>query len=189
MIPPGLVVGCHGCSRAVAEAVASGKTRLRPSRNGHDWLGNGVHFWLDDPHRAWDRAVKSVRKQGDEPAVLGAVINPGVSFNTSQLGFCNLPGQAYAGLADKFRAEGIPLPKNQGKGWANRRLDCAVFEHLHETMASPGERPFDTVAGYFPEGGAVYPGAAVRRFDHVQICVRNLDCLIGCFLARPEPVS
>lgn len=186
MIPSGLVVGYHGCTRAVAEAVALGTTQLRPSRNHSDWLGHGIYFWLDDPHRAWDWAVKSTRRQGEEPAVLGAVIEPGLCLVTSQLRFCEMLSGAHQELVQTFETAGLPLPKNQGKGWANRRLDCAVFEHLHQTMATSGERPFDTVVGYFPEGGALYPGAAVRRFDHIQICVRNPDCLVGCFLARPE---
>lgn len=74
------------------------------------------------------------------------------------------------------------MPRNTVRGWANRKLDCAVFEQMHELQRQRGEPPFDTVIGYFPEGGAVYPGAAVRRFDHLQICVRDQARIAGYFL-------
>ena len=52
-----------------------------------------------------------------------------------------------------------------------------------------GEIPFDTVVAYFPEGHALYRGAAIRALDHVQICVRNEARIVGYFLPRKNPAD
>ena len=44
--------------------------------------------------------------------------------------------------------------------------------------------PFDSVRGLFVEGGEVYPGSGFRSKTHVQICVVNPNCIIGCFIPR-----
>jgi hypothetical protein len=40
---------------------------------------------------------------------------------------------------------------------------------------------FDTVRGMFTEGDELYPGAAFYHQSHVQIAVRNPDCIKGVF--------
>lgn len=183
MIRASLAIGYHGCARQLAEAVVLGKTPLQASRNSHDWLGHGIYFWQDDPKRAAIWADKSMR-ESSEPAVLGAIIDLGNCLNTSQVVCGELLTEAFAELTQSFEEYGIALPKNRGRGWANRQLDCAVFEHLHELRARKNQQSYDTVVGYFPEGGSIYPGAAVRQFDHVQICVRNEAKILGYFLPR-----
>jgi len=41
--------------------------------------------------------------------------------------------------------------------------------------------PVDSVRGVFVEGEEVYPGAGFREKTHVQLCIRNLDCIKGVF--------
>ncbi|MBK9648990.1 MAG: hypothetical protein IPO67_28230 [Deltaproteobacteria bacterium] len=43
----------------------------------------------------------------------------------------------------------------------------------------------DTVRGVFVEGDEASPGARIHLKTHVQIAVRNPDCIIGYF----KPVS
>ena len=63
-----------------------------------------------------------------------------------------------------------------------RFLDCAIFRHLHRTVAETGLEPYDTVRGMFVEGGEAFPGAGIARKTHTQIAVRNLSCIKGVFL-------
>ncbi len=84
------------------------------------------------------------------------------------------------------------MPKNlsprgvKNKDRVLRYLDCAVFRHLHQIIEDLSEtdpliEPFDTVRGMFVEGGRVYPGSGLHRKSHVQIAVRNPECIKGIF--------
>ena len=189
MIPSGLVVGYHGCDRRVAESVVLGRTKLRASENEHDWLGHGLYFWQNDPTRALAWAEQRVRVRGSgisEPAVIGATIDLGHCFNAAQSEFVAMLSNAHREMEAFCANSGRPMPRNTGRGWANRRLDCAVFEMMHLLRRDTGKTPFDTVVAYFPEGRALYRGAAIRALDHVQICVRNEARIVGCFLPRRD---
>lgn len=51
-------------------------------------------------------------------------------------------------------------------------------------MEKEGEVGFDSVRGVFFEGTELYPGAGFREKDHIQICIRNPNCIKGYFLPR-----
>jgi hypothetical protein len=80
------------------------------------------------------------------------------------------------------------IPKNKSIGGIGdlllRDLDCYVIETMHKMQKELLEPPFDTVRGVFPEGKELYPNAGFREKDHVQICVRNPNCIKGFFLPR-----
>ena len=57
---------------------------------------------------------------------------------------------------------------------------------MHLLRRDTGKVPFDTVVAYFPEGRALYRGAAIRALDHVQVCVRNEARIVGYFLPRKD---
>jgi hypothetical protein len=65
-----------------------------------------------------------------------------------------------------------------------RDLDCAVIESVHMRRSRQGQQPFDSVRSVFYEGGELYPNAGFREKDHVQICVRNPNCIKGFFVPR-----
>ena len=44
--------------------------------------------------------------------------------------------------------------------------------------------PFDSVRGVFWEGKELYKNAGFREKDHIQICIRNPNCIKGYFLPR-----
>ena len=80
------------------------------------------------------------------------------------------------------------MPENTDfKGSSNkldklkRNLDCAVIENLHTIMDKEG---FDSVRGIFTEGQPLYPNASFRTKDHIQICIRNYNCIKGYFIPR-----
>ncbi len=46
--------------------------------------------------------------------------------------------------------------------------------------------PFDTIRGIFTEGGPAYKGAGIQTKNHIQVCIRNLNCIKGFFIPRQE---
>jgi len=80
------------------------------------------------------------------------------------------------------------IPKNVGGiDKRQRHLDCAVIELLHQIRAvskledgSPLPR-YQTVRGAFWEGEELYPNAGFREKNHVQLVVRDMNCIKGYF--------
>ncbi len=64
--------------------------------------------------------------------------------------------------------------------------DCAVIEYLHLKRIERGLKLFDSVCGVFIEEQELYPGAGFHDKNHIQICIRNPNCIKGFFLPRNE---
>ena len=45
---------------------------------------------------------------------------------------------------------------------------------------------FDTVYGYFQEGKDAFPDSGIKEKSHIQVCVRNPNCIKGYFLPREK---
>ena len=78
-----------------------------------------------------------------------------------------------------------------------RELDCAVIEYLHQKIDEKINLDFqeygfsdlkhcDTVRGIFTEGGPAFDGAGIQLKNHIQICIRNLNCIKGFFIPRKK---
>ncbi|MEI9921586.1 MAG: hypothetical protein WDO14_22775 [Bacteroidota bacterium] len=65
-----------------------------------------------------------------------------------------------------------------------RELDCYVIEKLHETHRLNNITAYDSVKAVFWEGPLLYPNAGFREKNHIQICVRNPNCIKGFFIPR-----
>lgn len=76
-----------------------------------------------------------------------------------------------------------------------RELDCAVIEFMHQKVREEIENQikdhkyselkyFDTVRGIFTEGGPAFAGAGIQLKNHIQLCIRNLNCIKGLFIPR-----
>lgn len=65
-----------------------------------------------------------------------------------------------------------------------RYLDCAVIEDLHIERENQGLKAFDTVRGLFQEGEQIYNTSGFFEKTHIQICVRNPNCIKGFFAPR-----
>lgn len=186
---PGLLLGFHGTDKDTAEQVLAGTRELRSSSNDYDWLGHGVYFWEYSPTRALDFATQSLndpkitKGKIKKPAVIGAVIDPGLCLNLLEASALEKLEQSYMLLAEQHAQGGPPLPQNKGgKDLRARYLDCAVIETLHKLRDfEPPEPQYDTVRGAFFEGSDLYPGAGFKKKNHVQICVRNHNCIKGFF--------
>ena len=188
---PSLVLAFHGCDRSVFEKVLYEGQDLRPSSNDYDWLGAGVYFWEQNYERGLSWAHEQA-KRGiiEDPAVVGAVIDPGFCLNLTDSRYIDLVETEYRLMEAEFLVAGIEMPKNEGRTEDRlfRRLDRAVIEHLHSRIAASAPEsdfePFDSVRGLFSEGRPVYEGAGFRKKTHVQLCVRNPNCIKGYFAPR-----
>jgi hypothetical protein len=190
-LSPAFVLGYHGCDASVAGRVFKGES-LRPSANDYDWLGKGVYFWEADPERALQWA-EEWRDRGKikEPAIVGAVIDLRNCLNLATQDAAMIVKDAFQTYRRIRRAEGKDLAENEnprghsGEDRLLRKLDNAVIEQVHSIVSdTPGFEPFDTVRAMFREGEPIYPDAGFWEKTHVQIAVRNLDCVIGYFRLR-----
>jgi hypothetical protein len=187
MLSHSLVIGYHGCDRAVVEGVVCGKTSLKPSQNAWDWLGHGIYFWEDSHKRALRWSNEPPRRHGNRiknPGVLGAIIDLGNCLNLTDTASLSLVKSAHQTYTELCATSGAPPVQNRGSALQIRDLDCAVIETLHQLRQRKRKQPFDTVRGFFLEGQELYPTAGFRELDHIQICVRAPKQIIGYFLPR-----
>jgi hypothetical protein len=188
---PGLIIGFHGCDEPVRNAIASGNTMLKASQNGHDWLGFGFYFWENNYDRALDFAIHPPgKKQIKTPAVLGAVIDLEFCLDLMETKFIRLVKESYDNLRSSSCTLHKKLPENKKAGNSRdlllRDLDCAVIENLHHQRNRENEKAFDSARGLFIEGDPIYEEAGFHEKTHVQICIRNPNCIKGFFVPRQE---
>ena len=188
----GLILGFHGCDQSVAQQVLNGEAMLKSSTNKYDWLGHGIYFWENSPARALEFAEhlrqNPQKSKGDiiEPAVIGAVIHLGFCLDLLDYGNLQLLKVGYNTLLTSNRISNLPQNKNvKGlEGLLLRELDCAVIETLHALRNDLHQPPFDSIRGVFSEGEELYPNGGFREKDHIQVCVRNPNCIKGFFMPR-----
>ncbi len=176
------VLGYHGCDRKVGEELLAGKP-FRASQNDYDWLGPGIYFWEANPRRAIAFAKESQLRVAStirDPFVVGAVLDLGSCLDLTTLAGVEQVRIAYESLFEGTRRVGGTLPTNSSDH-LRRNLDCAVIKRLHTILADAGDPPIDTVRGVFVEGAAAYPGSGIREKTHIQIAVRNGECVKGVF--------
>ena len=196
-IRSGLILGFHGCDRSVAQKVLNGENMLKSSANKYDWLGSGIYFWENSPARALEFAEhlrqNPQKSKGTitEPAVIGAVIHLGFCLDLLDYANLLLLKESYDTMLAYNKTSFLPQNKNvKGfEGLLLRELDCAVIETLHTLRAVYEQSPFDSVRGMFSEGKEIYPNAGFRDKDHIQICIRNPNCIKGFFLPRELDLS
>ncbi len=185
---PFQITGFHSCDRAVGLNVLNGAYGLKSSLNPWDWLGEGVYFWEQNPARALEYAIDCA--EGDQkfsgeiknPFVIGAIIELGNCLNLLEPKSIAIIEEAYKGLKQTNLKSGLAMPKNKG---ANRSLDCAVIQYLHQSNRSTNTSTYDTIRSSFNEGGEVYPESNFTKRLHIEICVLNPDNIKGYFLPRP----
>ena len=196
---PSFVLGFHGCDKAVCEKIISGLDTLRNSTNEYDWLGHGMYFWENDPNRALEYA-ELLKKHPERtttpittPYVLGAVIDLGRCLNLIEYKALDVLRGAYDMFAAAQKKAGLPLPAqkplSEERDVLKRPLDCAVIESLHQYLYDNKKAEYHSVRGVFWEGGDLYTNAGFKTKNHIQICVRNPNCIKGYFLPQRENTS
>lgn len=191
-----LIIGFHGCDKSVQEKVINNREPLYKSENDYDWLGHGIYFWENNFSRAIDfaREFKGFSRKDKatikSPAVIGAVIDLGYCLDLLDNYNLNLLQHAYNTLKENHDKQGLDIPKNRVvKGSDDlllRDLDCAVIQMAHSMNDTMGGNPFDSVRGVFFEGKELYPNSGFREKNHIQICIRNPNCIKGYFIPREE---
>jgi hypothetical protein len=182
------VIGFHGCDRAIGERALLHGDRLRPSDNPYDWLGKGVYFWEHGPSRALKWAQDAQRRgRIAEPFVLGAFIQLGRCLDLADEAGTQLVARWHGALEVIQTAAGHAMPANRALHPRDddrilRELDCAVLNMgLSRMERLEPAQAFQTVRGIFTEGGPVFEGSGIQMYSHVQIAVRDPDCIMGYF--------
>ncbi|SFW57870.1 hypothetical protein [Chitinophaga sancti] len=190
----GLLLGFHGCDQSIRDKIITGQIMMKASCNSYDWLGSGMYFWQNNHTRAMNFAENPPGKNKiDNPAVLGAALSLGNCLDLTDKFYIDRVKNSYSNLLIILSKTNTPLPKNKpAPGSSNpndkilRALDCFVIENLHEELREIGETPFDTVRCVFIEGNPIYEDSGFYDQTHIQVCVRNPNCIKGFFLPRSE---
>jgi hypothetical protein len=191
---PGLVLGFHGTDQSIVDKVAAGKEGLKPSINKWDWLGYGIYFWEHSQERALEFAknakLVNPKSKIQNPAVIGAVIDLSHCLDLLDYNNFSFLREAYKTVLGTHSKAGIPTnksaPNSNPDDFIYRALDCAVLEAVHDINREGGMRHFDSVRSVFWEGDHVYPEAGFKDKNHIQICIRNPNCIKGYFVPRQE---
>jgi len=196
---PNLIFGFHGCDESVAEKVISNNAKLTQSENDYDWLGHGIYFLENDPSRALEYAThikkskRKVRSIINKPAVIGAIIDPGHCLNLLEYKNLQIVKEAYHSFLEIYKKangnlEGMPQNINPMKDEGDlllRHLDLAVIETLHGLNKKHSDkRQYDSVRAVFLEGKELYENSGFREKNHIQVCIRNPNCIKGYFHPR-----
>jgi hypothetical protein len=203
-IKPNLILGFHGCEASVRDALLQNPTDIKISQEPYDWLGHGMYFWENNYDRAIQWAQdKKHRGAIKEPAVIGAVLYLGHCCDFLETKYIRLVSKYYKIMRARYESFGKQLPENQDlshdhyKDKLMRYLDCAAIEFLHgetfdhlvgdiQSKGFSNYRLFDTTRGVFTEGGPAFDGSGLFAKSHIQICVRNLNCIQGFFMPKEE---
>ncbi|MBV7533215.1 hypothetical protein [Chitinophaga sp. sic0106] len=191
---PGLTIGFHGCEADLSNKVINGNTTLRSSKNSWDWHGDGIYFWQNNYDRAWDYAKNPPKGvKINTPGVIGAVFNLGNCLDLTDKKWLDLVKYSYDTVEKSFAKVGKKMPVNlnpiddpTSKDRIIRKLDCAVIKNIHAEIESNKLPPFDSVRGVFFEGNLLYHSAGFHEKTHLQVCIRNPNCIKGYFLPRKE---
>lgn len=203
-VKPSLIIGFHGCDADVCKEILNNPDNIRITKNPYDWLGHGMYFWENNYERAWQWAAdKKRRGQIKEPAVIGAFLQPGYCCDLLDSRYIRMLAATHKMIVEKYSKLGMVLPKNRDlyhdryQNLILRELDCLVIEFMHENILKDVQSEikangysntdiFDSTRGAFIEGGPIYEGAGIYEKTHIQICIRNLNCIKGFFLPRKE---
>jgi hypothetical protein len=201
---PGLLIGFHGCEKSRQQELLLNPASMPVSAEPFDWLGHGMYFWENNADRAMEWAIDKQNKGViKEPAVIGAVIDLGHCCDLLDSLFIKMVKTYYTLMAVELKAVNKALPVNRNvKSDPNgdqllRELDCATIEFMHkeirrlynEDIAAKGysdHKFFESVRAMFPEGDPAYDGSGFKAKSHIQICIRNSNCIKGFFQKREE---
>ena len=203
-VRPNTILGFQGCELSVRNKLVNNPNEIEISRESYDWLGHGMYFWENNYTRAqqWaDERVKSGKYK--QAAVLGAVLQIGRCCDFLDSKYTELVGRYYEAIRQEYEQMGKTLPKNVDLGSDRhhdkllRLLDCTVIENMHKLIKQSYANDisekgystapiFDSTRGAFYEGGPAFEGAGISKKSHIQICIRNLNCIKGFFIPRQE---
>lgn len=183
------VIGYHGTKKSTALKIIQGECGFEPSENDDDWLGHGIYFWEYAPQQAFlwakQRKKKSRWPEEEEVAVLASMIRLGFCFDLLDPENVKTLGGYYQARQQTLNES--PDLKPVSNVMSQKRLNCAVFNFAYETLESDG-KPLDTCRAVFvptTKTDRIWPGSGINAHAHIQICVRNPECILGTWLVKP----
>lgn len=201
---PNLFLGFHGCDKSIRNRLVINPNSVKKSHEIFDWLGHGFYVWENNYDRALKWAEdKKARGTLKNPSVVGVVYQLNHCLDFTDSAFIDIISAYYSLIKKDFLTLKKELPKNKDlpadafHDLILRELDCAVIEYMHQKIAEEIDndivlngfsnlKHFDTTRGVFTEGGPAFEGAGIQTKNHIQICVRNLNCIKGFFIPREE---
>ena len=198
------MLGFHGCDLSVRNFLVANPDRAKKSVEKYDWLGNGFYIWENNYNRALKWAEdKQKRGSIKTPSVVGVVYQLDYCLDFTDSEYIELLPTYYELMKDDLSIANKKIPKNEDHPKDKyhdrifRELDCAVIEYMHQKIGEEIEfdiktygysklRHFDTARGIFTEGGPIFEGAGIQSKNHIQVCIRNLNCIKGFFIPRKE---
>lgn len=179
------VVGYHGTRRSVALKAVQRLESLEASRNPGDWLGHGIYFWEYAPQQAWLWAefLRRKRKWAEETAVVACMIRLGNCFDLLDPDNVKVLRQAHEEYLSAERdADRTPA----SNVYSQKRRNCAVFELAYATFKRQGQEVDTCRAVFVPTGkDRLWEGSGINPRAHIQVVVRNPDCIVGTWLVKP----
>jgi hypothetical protein len=203
-IRPNLIFGFHGCDESVRDRLLNHPDEIVISKEKYDWLGHGMYFWENNYERAFQWAEeKKARGRINKPSVIGATLFLGYCCDFLDSTYLRLLKTYFALMSasniesGETSLENKDLPQDRHNDKVLRELDCAVIEFMHGkilfqveddvlTRGYSRHKVFDSSRGVFTEAGPVFAGAGILEKSHIQICIRNPNCIKGFFLPRKE---
>jgi hypothetical protein len=164
-----IVYGYHGTSSEASDLIL--REGFLVSRNPYDWLGDGVYFFQDALHRAWEWASE---RHGNAGAVIGAEISLVDCMDLLDLGWSPVISDAYDSYLRNLRNSGQGVPVQSRRA---HRMDREVINYTVGVLGENGIR-IACVRAAFAEGRPVYPDSAIYDRTHIQIAVRDIESCI-----------
>jgi hypothetical protein len=201
---PNLYIGFHGCDESVRDSLVMQPNTVKISEKPFDWLGHGFYVWENNYERALKWAKdKQIQGKIKKASVVGVVYLLGNCLDFTDAKFIDAIQEYYESLKKDIEMVGKNLPINKDanddefKDKLIRELDCLVIQHMHEQIENAIKldvlengyselEHFDSSRGLFTEGGPAFPGAGIRKRNHIQICIRNKNCIKAFFIPRKE---
>lgn len=203
-VRPNIIIGFHGCDLDIRNKLVNYPDQIEISTKPHDWLGHGMYFWENNYTRAMEWAEERVRAgKIKQAAVLGAVLQLGRCCDFLDSKFTAMVSKFYDATAEEYLKTGKTMPENLDSKEDRhnqklvRLLDCTVIENMHKLTTARYKKDiaekgysdspiFDSTRGAFYEGGPAFKGAGIAQKSHIQVCIRNKNCIKGFFIPRKE---
>ena len=176
---PRVLLGYHGTSTSASSRILS--EGFTPSANEYDWLGDGVYFFQDAPHRAMEWA----EQRFDEPSVIRAHISLDGCMDLLDIEWFSFLNDAFDEYLARAKRLGLSLPIQTPGA---HRLDRVVINYAIDLLERAGS-PVRSVRAAFSEGRALFPGSAIYDRAHVQIAVRDLTVVLDAEDVAMSPSS
>ena len=94
--------------------------------------------------------------------------------------------ESHSSLMSLFNKDPAATPPVNHRDMLRRNLDCAVINHLHSIREDRKLAELQSVRGVFQEGDRLYENSGFHRKTHIQIAIRDRQCILGVFRVHPD---